>query len=110
MLRPSRAWIQPSRSSERQPSRAARARPTVVLPAPIKPTSDTTDGTDLCLRARDESLSSVIVGNSGSPFLKDTKGWASLACWIRLVLALLEVDFTTEGKQLDRRSGFAQGA
>ena len=40
IVRPSRAWIRSSRSTKIQPSLAANARPTVVLPAPIKPTKE----------------------------------------------------------------------
>src|SRR6266536_3702823 len=90
MVFPSAAWIRSSRSSKRHARRFDSSRPTVVLPAPMKPTSVT----------EVKRAPAVCVRPLGTRVCSES----------RLILAFLEVDFTTEGKQINRRSGLAQGA
>src|SRR5436305_837883 len=96
IVRPSRCSTKSSISAKRQPNCDASSRPTVLFPAPMKPTRTTPGQSFGRPDARALTVSSVICGNSG---LRE-----------KLVLTLLEVDFTTEREELYRRCRLAQGA
>src|SRR4029077_8371590 len=103
MVRPSRVWIRSSRSSNRQPRRRLSARPTLVLPAPMKPTRKMARTGILRSDAvppsswREPGMPLMLV--SRASFLRDALD----------VLAFLEVDFTTEGSQPYRGSRLVDG-
>src|SRR3954468_15691014 len=81
MERPSRAAIRSSRSTKRVFKRFASNLPTLVLPAPIKPTSKITRRPDCG------------IANSSSSAVVNRKSRS---------LALLDADCTTEGMELNR--------
>jgi len=95
MVRPSRCWMRSSRSSKSQCSRCPRARPTLVLPAPIKPTRKTalspgTERSPCSERTRLRELTGERRGRSGLFFCLFFRAFS-------------EVNFTTEAAEHDRR-------
>src|SRR5437899_2028604 len=101
MVRPSRAWMRSSRSSNGQPNCRLKARPTLLLPAPMKPTRNTARNPE----AGADGLASgcapgLVLMHAALPerLLNPSRPDFS---------AFLEVDFTTEGKQVNRRCRFA---
>src|SRR5581483_163900 len=95
ILRPSRATTWSSRSAKSHPMERLNARPTLVFPAPMNPTRNTSPDAD---------PSPACMPHSGS--------WVGLMAERARIRfsAFLEVDFTTHGEQLNRRGGFVHGA
>src|SRR5580704_7817302 len=91
-----------SRSTNGHASCWLRARPTLLLPAPIKPTRHTALATGTLSLAGEYSPG----GEPGlaliAPICRVDDRSFRLVC-----LAFLEVNFTTEGKQPDRRCSLA---
>ena len=100
--RPWRCSIRSSKSVNLQPSCSAMMRPTLVLPAPMNPTRTTADGEPIAVPPAQtcRALGRFCIGTR-CVFTPELPG-------VNLFFgAFLEMDFTTEGAQHDRRCGLA---
>src|SRR5438477_4723806 len=101
MLRASRARMRSSKSSKCQPSRSPSARPTLVFPAPMKPTRK---------MARTGTARAGAFTSWREPGVAFMLVLASLRLPSLGFLAFLEVDSTTEGSQPYRGCRLVDGA